>query len=117
MEIINNADNQNGNIQSIPQQPLFQPHSNLLVWSILVTIFCCMVAGIVAIVYSAQSNSYYTQFLSSSDQANRQTLYNESLRANKTAKTWIIISAVSGVIVLLLYLALITFTSLFSNFS
>lgn len=83
------------------------PHSNRMVWSILATIFCCLVGGVVAIVYSAQSNSYYTQYLAATDSATKRNLYTESERQNRKAKNWLIVSFVFGVIVVLLYLILI----------
>lgn len=72
------------------------PHSNKMVWAILCTIFCCLVGGIVAIVYSAESNSLYNSALMSLNDQTRQNLYYESERKNKTAQTWIIISLVFG---------------------
>lgn len=70
------------------------PHSNKMVWAILSTIFCCLIGGIVAIVYSAESNSLYNAAMFSSDSQKREYLYYESEKKNKTARTWIIISAV-----------------------
>ena len=44
-----------------PQQPVGQVPNNYLVWSILVTIFCCIPFGIVAIVKSSQVNGLWAQ--------------------------------------------------------
>ncbi|MGN0222740.1 MAG: CD225/dispanin family protein [Muribaculaceae bacterium] len=59
-----------------------------LVWSILVTIFCCLPLGIVAIVKSSHVDSRYN----SGD-------YQGALKASNDAKNWVIISAVSGVVI------------------
>ena len=37
-----------------PRQPMEPKPDNYLVWSILATLFCCLIPGIVAIVYAAQ---------------------------------------------------------------
>ncbi len=58
--------------------------SNYLVLSILVTLFCCLPGGIIAIVYSCQVNSLYN--------ANRLP---EAQNASKWALRWNIISIVS----------------------
>lgn len=44
-----------------PQPPTGTPPDNYLVWSILVTIVCCNLLGIVAIVKSSQVNSLWAQ--------------------------------------------------------
>jgi uncharacterized membrane protein YvbJ len=36
------------------RQPIEPKPDNYLVWSILATLFCCLIPGIVAIVYAAQ---------------------------------------------------------------
>jgi hypothetical protein len=63
---------------------------NHLVWSILTTLFCCLPAGIVSIVFAAQVNSK----LEAGD-------YAGAMQASKNAKTWAIVSAVAGVAVLI----------------
>ena len=68
------------------------PHNNLMIWSILITLFCCLVGGIIAIVYSANSNSSYRNAMITTDSALKQSLYNESESENKKAKTWIFVS-------------------------
>ncbi len=78
------------------------PHSSKMVWAILCTLFCCLVGGVVAIVYSAESNSLYNSSLLSMNEQTRQNLYYESERKNKTAQTWIIISLVWGCLYLIL---------------
>ncbi|WP_207943746.1 CD225/dispanin family protein, partial [Actinomadura sp. KC345] len=59
-----------------------------LVWAILTTIFCCLPAGVVSIVFAAQVNSKWN----AGDQGGAQ-------KASEKAKTWAIVSAVAGVIV------------------
>ena len=44
-----------------PPQPAGQAPKNYLVWSILVTLFCCLPLGIVAIVKSASVNGLWAQ--------------------------------------------------------
>jgi hypothetical protein len=70
-----------------PQPPAAQAPKNYLVWSILVTLFCCVIPGIVAIVFSAQVNGLWAQ-----------GRYAEAQKASARARTWVIISAVLGLI-------------------
>lgn len=60
---------------------------NRLVWSILVTLFCCLPFGIAAIVNSAKVDSLWA----SGD-------YAGSIRASEQAKKWITWSVVLGVV-------------------
>ena len=58
-------------------RPSFTPlpaHSDKLVWSILVTVFCCLIGGIIAIVKSSQSNSLYTSAMVAQDEQLRASL-------------------------------------------
>jgi hypothetical protein len=64
------------------------PVSNYLVWAILVTLFCFLPTGIVAIVYASQVNSK----LAAGDLAGAR-------EASNKARMWTIISAVVGVLV------------------
>ena len=64
---------------------------NYMVWSVLATLFCFLPTGIAAIVYSSQVNSK----LAAGDVAG-------ATKAANNAKTWIIVSAVAGVVVWLL---------------
>lgn len=73
-----------------PQMP-----STYLLWSILATVFCCMAAGIVAIIFSAQVSSKYF----AGD-------YEGARKASRMAEIWIIVSIVGGVITNTLYLPL-----------
>ncbi len=56
-----------------------------LVWAILVTIFCCIAGGIVAIIQANKVDSCYNV----GD-------YEGAKKASESAKTWIIVSAVIG---------------------
>ncbi|HKI43387.1 MAG TPA: CD225/dispanin family protein [Mycobacterium sp.] len=71
-----------------PPQPAGQAPSNHLVWSILVTIFCCIPFGIVAIVKSSQVNGLWAQ-----------GRYAEAQASADSAKKWVIWSVVVGLIV------------------
>jgi|SRR6516165_2723031 hypothetical protein len=71
-----------------PQQPpAAQAPNNYLVWSILVTIFCCIPFGIVAIVKSSQVNGLWAQ-----------GRYAEAQASADSARKWIIWSVVVGLI-------------------
>lgn len=65
---------------------------NYLVWAILTTILCCLPFGIVSIVYAVKvDNLYY----------NGQ--YDEAVAKAKSAKTWAIVAAASGLAILIIY--------------
>ena len=94
-----------------PQQEFQQPYgqqqqsrepmpSTYLVWSILCTIFCCFIPGIVAIVFSSQvSTKYFTGDLEGAKKASRN------------AEIWIIVSFVLGVLTATLYLPIMLFSA------
>lgn len=85
-----------------PQQPGYttqqpgpdysQKPDNYLVWSILVTLLCCLIGGIVAIVYSSKVDSHWN--------AGR---YDEAIKASTNAKNWCIGSAIVGLIFSVIY--------------
>ncbi len=66
---------------------------NYLVESILVTLFCCLPLGIVAIINASKVNSAY-------DSGNHE----EAQKASNDAKKWMKYSLIAGVIVIVLYL-------------
>ena len=66
---------------------------NYLVQAILVTIFCCLPAGVVSIVFAAQVNGK----LQAGD-------YQGALDASKNAKTWAWVSFGFGLAVAVIYL-------------
>ena len=72
---------------------------NYLVWSILVTLLCCIPGGVVAIVYSTQVSSRFQQ----GDYAGA----NESSR---NARKWVIISAIAAAAVWVIYFIILAVT-------
>lgn len=80
-----------------------QPHEPMpptyLIWSVIMTVLCCIVPGIVAIFYSSQvSSKYYAGDIEGAK------------RCSRTAEIWIIVSFVLGVLSATLYIP-ITFIS------
>jgi predicted secreted protein len=76
-----------------PQQPpAGQAPNNHLVWSILVTLFCCLPLGIVAIVKSSQVNGLWAQ-----------GQYAEAQASADSAKKFIVWSVVIGIVVGIIY--------------
>jgi len=75
-----------------PQPPAGQAPNNFLAWSILVTLFCCLPFGIVAIVKSSQVNGLWAQ-----------GRYAEAQASADSAKKWVIWAAVAGVVVAIIY--------------
>ena len=64
-----------------------------LVWAIVVTILCCLVPGVVAIIFASQvSSKYYSGDIEGAK------------RASRNAEIWIIVSFVLGVLSATLYL-------------
>ena len=85
--------------QPAPQAPLpVPPHSNMMVWSVLITLFCCLIGGIIAIIQSSKANDLYNSCLFTQDPGLRQSLYLQSEAKNKSARTWIWISVLTGLI-------------------
>lgn len=76
-------------------QPAGSKPPSYLVWSILATLFCCLPFGIVSIVFAARVDSKYN----AGD-------YAGSLAASNNAKKWAIVSAVTSVVLIGLWLAL-----------
>ena len=74
---------------------------NHMVLAILTTIFCCLIGGIVAIIYSAQVNTKLAQ----GDIAGAQS-------ASKTAMGWIIVNIVIGLLGSLGYVILMVLATL-----
>ena len=67
--------------------------STWLIWSVLSTVFCCFIPGIIAIIFSSQvSSKYYAGDIEGSK------------RASRNAEIWIIVSVVLGVLAATLYL-------------
>lgn len=74
-----------------PQPPAGQAPNNYLVWSILVTIFCCLPFGIVAIVKSSQVNGLWAQ-----------GRYAEAQASADSAKKWVMWSVIVGLVVIVI---------------
>lgn len=74
-----------------PQPPAGHAPNNYLVWSILVTIFCCLPFGIVAIVKSSQVNGLWAQ-----------GRYAEAQASAASAKRWVMWSAIAGFLVIVI---------------
>lgn len=75
------------------QDPGAQMPSTYLIWSVLATVFCCFIPGIVAIIFSSQvSSRYYSGDVEGAK------------RASDRAQIWIIVSFVLGVLSATLYL-------------
>lgn len=67
--------------------------STWLIWSILVTVFCCFIPGIIAIIFSSQvSSRFYAGDIEGAK------------RASRNAEIWIIVSFVLGVLAATLYI-------------
>lgn len=81
-----------------------RPPKTWLVEAILVTLFCCMVFGIVAIVYAAGVESKYN----AGD-------YAGAVKASNDAKKWVTISFLLGATVLIIYIALVVFFGMAAN--
>jgi hypothetical protein len=75
--------------------PASQPPPSNLVWAILTTIFCCLIPGIVSIVFAAQVNSKWAQ----GDFAGAQ-------ESSRKARLWAIIAAVAGIVYLVAVIGL-----------
>ena len=69
-----------------------RPPNNYLVWAILSTICCCVITGIIAIIYSAQVNGKWQ----SGDQAGAE-------QASSRAKMWFVIGIAIWAVVVLGY--------------
>ena len=93
-----------------PQQAstntILPPHSNKMTMSIVVTIFCCLIGGIIAIINSSKSNELYNNAVMTSDEELKKSLYAQSEQKNKTAQTWITVSLVVGIVYALLMIIL-----------
>lgn len=84
------------NNQQPKSQAINEPMPNTyLVWSVICTILCCFIPGIVAIINSTKVSSKYFQ----GD-------IEGSKRASRNAEIWIIVSFVLGVITNTLYIPL-----------
>jgi hypothetical protein len=76
-----------------PPPPYGQPIPNYLWQSIVVTLLCCLPAGVVAIVYATRVQGLQ-----------QMGDIQGALDASQKAKTWCIVSAVAAVVILAIYL-------------
>lgn len=88
-------------------QIIIPAHSNKMAMSIICTLFCCLIGGIIAIVNSSKSNSLYNQAMFSTDYAIKASLYQQSEEKNKSAQTWITVSIITGIISYLAYIIIV----------
>lgn len=80
------------------QSFIIPPHSNKLFLSIICTLFYCIIPGVVAIAYSSKSNSLYSSAMMTGDDSMKAALYYQSEKKNNTARTWLVIGIVFGLI-------------------
>lgn len=78
-----------------PSTPIGPKPDNHLVWSILSTFLCCLVGGIVAWVYSSKVDSSWNY-----------GRYNEAVEYSNKAKSWNLISLITGICWVILYTVL-----------
>lgn len=70
------------NTNRMPSRP-----NSYLLWSVLVTIFCCLPLGIVAIVKASQVDTYYMN-----------GFYDRAFVASESARSWCLISFILGLV-------------------
>ncbi|WP_263358238.1 CD225/dispanin family protein [Acidicapsa ligni] len=71
------------------------PPPSLTGWSVAVIFFCCLPGGIVALIYSNKAKKQWAL-----------GNFTEAQEAHKTAKTTLIVSAIAGCIISLIYIVL-----------
>lgn len=87
------AQNPTPNNPQAPEKNQEKMPPSYLVWSVVITVLCCMIPGIVAIIYSSQvSTKYYSGDIEGAK------------RSSENAQIWIIVSFVLGVLSSTLYL-------------
>lgn len=72
--------------------------NNHLALAIVSTILCCLITGIVSIIYSTQVNTKY-------DAGD----YEGAVQASKNAKTWALVGIITGVVIGVIYFAIFGF--------
>lgn len=86
--------------QQMPPSPPPQTIPNYLVQAILVTIFCCLPLGVVAIVYASQVNS-----------ALAAGNYQAAMEASGKARTWSMVGLIVGLAVVLIWIVVSVFSA------
>jgi len=81
-----------------PRQTQQAPPKTWLLESVLATIFCCLPAGLVGIIYASNVESHWYK-------GNREA----AVSSANTAKTWTIVSFVVGLVSVLTYVLLVAF--------
>lgn len=71
-----------------------------LVWSVIITILCCLIPGVIAIIYSASVSSKYYR-----------GNFEGARRASRMAQIWCIVSIICGIVWGTLYIPLTLFLS------
>jgi hypothetical protein len=74
------------------------------VWGILTTLLCCLPAGIVSIVYAARVDGLFAR----GDYAGAK-------KASDNARTWAIVGAVGGLIVIVIYVIVLSTNGSITN--
>ena len=81
--------------QPNPDSPAEPIPDTYLIWSVIITILCCLIPGIIAIIYSSSvSSKYYRGDIEGAK------------RASRNAQIWCIVSIVTGIIWATLYVPL-----------
>mgnify|MGYP001257154049 CR=1 FL=1 len=75
--------------------------NNHLALAIISTILCCLITGIVSIIYSTQVNTKY-------DAGD----YDGAMQASKNAKTWALVGIIAGAVGVIIYFAIFGFAIL-----
>ena len=75
--------------------------NNHLALAIVSTILCCLITGIVSIIYSTQVNTKY-------DAGD----YDGAMQASKNAKTWALVGIIAGAVFAIIYFAIFGFAIL-----
>lgn len=83
-----------------------QQPDNYLVWAILCTVLCCLPLGIVSIVKASEVNSKWN----AGD-------YEGAIKSSEAAKKWAIYGAISGGIVIVLYMILVLVVGVAGGFN
>ncbi|MGN0213243.1 MAG: CD225/dispanin family protein [Muribaculaceae bacterium] len=71
----------------IPEPDAAQEAPTHLVWAVIVTLLCCQITGIIAIIYGALASS-----------ANSHCNYERALKMSDTAQVWVMVSIAIGVV-------------------
>lgn len=87
-----------------PTQTPAQKPDNNLVWAILATVICCVPLGIVAIIKASSVDSLWAS-----------GKYEEARKAANDARKWAIIGAVSGFVIIVIYVIVLVAAAVLEN--